>query len=362
MIVYFSILLVCSMIMFFTRFNTGDEKKILGICFGIIWAMISLQQGWGGDFYSYFRDYESIKSLSFSEIFTDESLHGEAGYKLVTWLFPSYQLSFAFGMAIYCIALAFFFYHFVPRKMWWLCLVFFAIDRPIFMGAIASFLRMAVANACLIFGYYFIVNEKRLYYALVIILGAFFHTSVLMMLPFVFVKPKQFTKSPFVILGCMFIITVLSMIFPSTWINTIDTVLNSFDTFGDYARQLEELDLSNNESKGITLLIEFLWGFFLAKAVCKPDFTKEEYLALYFAIFRVLFDLLPGFGLSVRVYYYVDYIFLAGIMVALNKEQNQVLKAGVLLGLFLIIFFVKFLNFAGSDFYQDRWNFYNLIF
>ena len=360
MLVYFSILIICCVICFVTQ-NNDSPKRTLCVLFGLIWCMIAFQEGWGGDYMSYVNSFDYLKGQSISDLLVDDS-HGEVGYKIFLSLCPSYRISFWIGILIYCVGLAFFFYKFVPRRWWPLMLFFLFVDRPMMMGAISSYPRMAIANAALIFSYYFLSKGNRIGYIAIVFLAMFFHKSIFFLLPFFFVKgdPIKISLSKGMIV-CV-LIAFLSILMPSTWVSIVDNILSGVSELEDYA--LHYIDSTqNNDTKGISLIFQFYWVYLLLRLLRDGSLDTTEYIILKFALIRIVFDLLPAIGMSVRVFYYLDYAFFAGMMVVLshmsNKDSN---KWALIVSLLIMYFYFGFMTFSKDPFWIASWAKYHYIF
>lgn len=360
MFVYLSVMFLCCILLYAMR---NDEKKArpLAIVFGIIWLMIALQDGWGGDHGNYVMFFDFFKGMSLSELLEDDS-HGALGYKVMMSIMPTEHFAMAFGMAIWCFAFAFLFYHFIPQKWWFLAIVFVFLDRSIMMGAIASYLRMAIAQAFLVFAFYCRLSGKKWWlFILLLLCGTFFHKSVVMMLPLVLVKPTQGKTNPVMMLGIIAFLTVITMLSPSAWIGFVERVVAGSEQLSDYSVYLEERH--NIQFKGLSLIIIFYWAYLLAKHVNKSELTPPEYLVLKLALVRIVFDLLPAAGMSVRFFYYIDIYFFAGMMVLFyrlpKKDPN---KWALFLSLLLIFWYSGYHVYASTAFFKEHWGAYNLIF
>ncbi len=159
MFVYLAVMVLCCIFLYTMR-NNSNKILPLTISFGLIWVMIALQDGWGGDHDSYVYYYNIYKGMSLSDLLSDDS-HGAIGYKVFLSMMPSPHFAMAVGMAIWCCSLAFLFYHFIPQKWWFLAILFVFIDRAIMMGAISSYPRMAIAQSFLVFAFYFRIKGNR---------------------------------------------------------------------------------------------------------------------------------------------------------------------------------------------------------
>lgn len=359
MLVYFSVMFLCCIIMYVMR-NNKNKVKPLAISFGLIWLMIALQDGWGGDLESYRLIFEQLNGSPFQDAFS-EDVYGEVGFKILMWFMPSIHAALMLSIGVWCFAVAFFFYHFVPQKWWFFAIIFVFIDRPILMGMTASILRMSLANSFLIFAVFFMLKKERIRAALLILLGAFFHTSVLFFLPLIFVGHSQNKIKTPVLMGIFAAIAIVSMLFPSSWTDLVESLIRGADSLNKYEVYLE--DQSALEFKGLSLIILFYWVYLLADISNRKNLEGYEYLMIYFALIRIAFDLLPAVGMSVRFFYYIDLYFFAGMACVLNRSpRNDAHKMGLILTLIIMFYYIGFHQFLSTSFYREHWATYNLYF
>lgn len=359
MLVYLAVMIFCCILLYAMR-NNNNKIIPLALSFGAIWLMVSLQDGWGGDHDAYEMLFDQIQGLGYRDLLLDDS-HGEIGYKLLMSMMPSSHAGMVLGMGIWCYAMAFFFYHFVPQKWWFFAILFVFLDRAILMGMIASYSRMAIACSFLIFAVYNVLKNKRLRAIAIIILAALFHKSVLFMIPLVFVG-KNYNKIQMpIMIGIFVFITLFSMLSPSSWIGFVESIVSSVDALDNYSIYFEETpDIA---IKGLVLLILFYWIYLLSKGTQERGLGNAEYLVMYYALIRIAFDLLPAFGLSTRFFYFIDIYFLAGMMALMNRlPKNDIHKWGIAVTLLLIFWFTGFRVYASSVFYLQHWATYNFIF
>ena len=359
MLVYLLVMFLCCILLYAMR-NDKIKLRPLAIVFGIIWLMIALQEGWGGDYLAYVRHYEEIKGLRFRDLLVDDS-HGEIGYKVLLWIMPTYHTWFVITIGIWCFAMAFFFYHFVPRKWWFFAILFVFFDHAILMGMIGSFSRMAIANTFLIFAVYYVLKGKRWKSVLLLLMGFFFHKSVVLMFPLIFVPIKRNKIAFPVVLVVFAVLTVFFMVSPSSWIDFVENLISRMDAFEEYTYYFE--NQQDIQFKGLSLVLLFYWIYLLAKQTNKKKLRGSEYLLLYYALIRIAFDLLPAVGMSTRFFYYIDAYFFAGMMCVMNRlPKNDPNKWVLAVSLLIMFWYFGFHSYAGTEFYREHWSTYNLFF
>lgn len=361
MFVYLSVMILCCIFLYAMR-NNSNKILPLAITFSIIWIMIALQEGWGGDHTAYVYYFDLFNGQSLSDLLSGDD-HGAIGYKFLLSIMPTEHFAMSFGMAIWCFAFAFLFYHFIPQKWWFLAIIFVFLDRAIMMGAISSYFRMAIAQSFLVFAFYSRVKGKKWWlFVLLVLCGSLFHKSVAMlMLPLVFIKPAQSKITTSTMVGAIALLTIVTMLSPSSWINLVESIILGSDELSEYAYYLEDQEATS--VKGVSLIVLFYWIYLLAQQVNKSNLTPIEYLVLKLALVRIVFDILPAVGLSTRFFYYIDIYFFAGMMVLFYRlPKKDTNKWFLFFSLMLIFWFFGYRVYASSAFFREHWATYNLIF
>lgn len=351
-------MILCCVLLYAMR-NERNKVTPLAVSFGLIWLMISLQQGWGGDFEYYFQHYDMIHGMSFRDILEDDT-HGEVGYKLFMSIMPTFQIGFAIAMAIWCFSVAFFFYHFVPQKWWFFAILFVFWDRPIMMGMISSFARMAIANSLLIFALYLVKVKNKLLGLLLLAPAFYFHKSVLFLLVLFFLPDKPIRGLSKGLVVALLLMVLMSWAAPSVFVDFTQNLISDVESLSDYSSYFEYAQ--SFQMRGLSLIVIGYWIFLLINRGLKEGYTNLDYLLFYCAIVRVVFNMLPDLGMSVRFYYFIDLYFFAGMMCLMDSfPKGSSHRYGLALTLILMFWFMGYHKFLSDPFFLEHWNFYNFI-
>lgn len=354
MIVYISVFLFIVLVCFLSN-NKGDGKIPLFICISAIYLMISLQSGWGGDWEAYNTLFDHYHGMSIHDVLVDGS-RWEPGFKVVFSILPSYDIMKFIFSAWYCFALYVFFFHFIPRKWWAFGFLFLFFNRPLLMGGLVAIARTGFAVSSFLVGLYFLANDKKWIYVLLLIVSSLFHRSALFFLLFVFIPLKKNTLNPLAGLAILFGVLIVSFAVPSAWFNMVDLVISGVDTFAEYEEALEEG--FQTRRFGLLLLFLFFWAYELLTHTRKTIYTKNNYLVMYIGLIQILFSLLPEVGLASRFYFYFNYAFFAGMIVILDHEKNTVMRLAVITTL-VFHYGKSFLTFYHTPFFAEHWmNYY----
>ena len=355
MIVYFSVLAFIILICFLND-DKGNGKLPLGISILAIYLMISFQAGWGGDWEAYNNSFDYYHGMSLKEILSEGRRQNEIGYKLAFSIIPSYtMLKFIFS-AWYCFALYVLFYNFMPRKWWSLAFFFLFINRPLLMGGLCAVARTGFAAASFIIGMYFLAKGQRRYFIVILLIASMFHTSALLLLPLLLVPSKSIKIDAFAGVIIFAAIFLLFLIIPSVWTNFVESLIIGSDTFNEYEFYLD----ADNGERQLSMLLPFtfLWVYELFVYSKKANYSKNDYLMMNMALIQIIFSFLPSVGLSNRFYYYLNYVFFAGMMVLLDKVENETAKRITIISL-ILVFGKQFLTFYRTTYFAEHWLYYH---
>ncbi|MCM1579212.1 MAG: EpsG family protein [Ruminococcus sp.] len=242
-----------------------DKKKILYVCccFGFMLLMISFRYATGNDYNNYRRYLYSAVNNNMSVKDIVNSYSFEWGYSALMYaagkIFPPGCVYLALNIACALLTL-------VPAactimkysKMPWLSAWLYVAITILYNGM--NFTRQSIAAAIVFSGYGFFVNRKHLGVLAVILMGALFHYSVLIMIPVYIVsliKPKPLFLG--IVGGCALLVFIFSR-------QLLEFTLTKF--FPKYAHYLDTIYLTRGLSPKflivpLVMLIIIMTAFFL---------------------------------------------------------------------------------------------------
>ncbi len=355
MIVYFSVLLFIILVCWLSK-EKGDGAFTLGACIFAIYLMISFQAGWGGDWEAYNTSFLYYNGMSLSDILAEDRRQMQFGYKFLYSILPSYRVVIFIFSAWYCVALFILFKQLIPRKWWPLAFLFLFINRPLLMGALAAISRTGFAASAFIIGLYFLSKGQRLRFVIIILIASLFHTSILFLLPFMFLPTSQGRIDPAAGVALFSVIFLFFLLSPSSWTGFVEQLIMSTDTFSEYEVYLEED--SKERMISVLTVFSFFWVYELFVHSRESGLSKNEYLLMYMALIQIAFSFLPSVGLSGRFYYYINYGFFAGMMVLLEKEKKEAFRLIIILSL-IVVFGKQFLTFSRTPYFAEHWLHYH---
>lgn len=356
MTVYFSVLIFIILLCLFNS-QKGDGKRVLFVCCLSIFLMSFLQNGWGGDGWTYIDNFDKFNGMSLQQLFGDES-HGEIGFKLMYALMPSVGFCKLIGYGLFAFALYFFVYEFVPRKWWPLFFIMLFIDRSMLMGEIATFPRNGIAVAALLIAFHFLREGKRIVFCSILFAASFFHTSALFFIPFVFLPQDGFKLKQSTGLIISVVCIIISFVIPKSLINIVDLVIEQSERFNEYS--LYQESITGERLFSILIVCPLFWIYeLLAKSNSSECLDKERFI-MSLAIIQILFGFLPEFGLKARFSFYLDYGFVAGLLVLLEKEKLPLNRWMIVVTL-LFVYGKRFYEFVTLSPMLEFWKNYNNI-
>ena len=162
--------------------------------------------------------------------------------------------------------------------------------------------------------------------------------------------------------GLMFflVILIISRVLPSAWFDMVDAILGSNDALQGFQYYMEE-GMQEQGRMSFDVICDFIWIYVLLSCANNNQLTSKEYLIVYAALARMMFSFLPSLGLSARIYYFLDYLFFAGIITAIPKIANKELKLLTIVSL-IYVFVKHFLVFYSSAYFAEHWLHYHSIF
>jgi len=169
----------------------NHSRRALYIYTALLVLIIGLRHQVGGDWGNYLEGLYIAKEMEWGDLFDARK---EAGYTLVSWA------SLALGLDIYgvnIICAAIFVYGLIKlakdQPYPWLAI---AAATPYLIVVVAmGYTRQAVAIGLLMYGVKLLIDNKILWYLLVVVLAGLFHKTALIFLAFALFRPQSGLKT-----------------------------------------------------------------------------------------------------------------------------------------------------------------------
>jgi hypothetical protein len=172
----------------------------------------------GADTYTYFLIFESVKKMSWSDIYTQiVAFYGlgigkDPGYlafqKIIQYVIPNYQLFLLIIAILYFSALGNFIYKNTIRfKDTIFAFVLYSALFYSFFSITGH--RQTIATAVILYSFELIKKRKLIPFLLIILLASTIHKSALIFLPFYYISPIKYTRFFFWSIASIFPVLML---------------------------------------------------------------------------------------------------------------------------------------------------------
>jgi len=271
----------------------------------------------GTDTASYVYFYDKIKTYSaFLKIIDDQ---GEAGFWFLTYIghvfTDDYFIVFLFTSLIVTCC---YFYSLKLSNLKTLSLFTLLSIGPYYFQLNGN--RQAITIAIFSISIFFILKKQPVKYVISILIGFFFHKSILICLPLYFifrneVKPKK--------IGLIIFLFLLFIIFFQSFINMASSLDDRYSSYGDQQDSHGGIVVSSFN------VLLFFW-FFLCRIANKNTLGNRTYdilLSLYLlgaliSILSIVLKIDPSGFLRMSVYFIQMNIFLIPMSIMSYKDNN----------------------------------------
>ncbi len=171
---------------FFAYFGQFKEyEKGLKIAFLPIFLFLSLRYDYGNDYHAYYEQFQLLQSYGLERFQLYNKM--EIGWVYLNYIFSplGFFAMVAFLSYFNCVVYYKIIKEFVPKKYYWLA-VFLYVFNPYIMLVHLSAMRQSLAILIFLLALKFFLKKRIVHFALVIIFASFFHKSVLLILPLIF--------------------------------------------------------------------------------------------------------------------------------------------------------------------------------
>ena len=319
----------------------------IAIVFFYLFFIMSFRGDFTSDYRNYVNLFRYFSSFSFEELING-GFHQELGYVLLNWL-----LGLVTDNAIYIVLVSSFlilYAHFNQFKkhsvaIWLSILLFINIG-----GYYDSFniTRQLMASSIVFLGSRFLYERSFLKYILVILLGASFHRTALVMIPFYFILNMRINRKRALLL---LMVGGLSSSWVGYAINFIQRFFYSIYTTQSYG--MTGLKFTN-------VVVPLAIVTYVLFHSSKLDNTRNiENTWFNCALFYTFFSFL---GLSVQLIQRLSYFFLPYVLLliplTISRLKSQELKAIYVMAIvgMLILYNYVTLSGTGYDPYYFIWN------
>lgn len=351
--VYLFILLFC----FFVKGKNSINIKLF-VSLGLIFLMMAFRTNWGGDYEPYENWFNFFHGLSSDELsqMTETDTRSEIGYRFLCMICPSFRVVLIVTTLFYCVTLFFFFKEFIPEKYFPYAFTFLFFDKHLLMGS--SSIRTEIALCFFLIAIILLVKRRRLWAAVLIPMGSVFHTGVLLMLPVFLIRygAIRINKQFFWVITS--ILAIASILFANQIVTAADYVTSSIGIFNRYDEYFDEA-VDYSLGMGIVIVImEIIMLIPIIDVSSSNNYEDKTYIVLKMAIVWTLLMIMPSFGLSERLFFYLDYMLLATVPIVYQCYHDKTM-ANVFKYYILVYYLWVFYHFLSDPHFVAAWANYN---
>lgn len=350
MIVFFILLLFIVIVCLIPTKDKKSRKVKLFVSLLGLFIIMAFRVDWAPDYVPYMELFDQSKYLSFKDIISSKA-GVETGYLILQYLLPSYRCLLVTVSLWFCICLFVFIIKFIPDKYWFFAFILMFLDSNAILGNISG-IRTSIAVGFLLLAIISLARGRKLYYIVLLLAASLFHTSALLFLPlFIFSRKQSISKitKPFVF---FILLAIASTIIPQSFVNTVEFLLNNLDSIQKYYIYIE--NMGELGFRGLSFIFIFFWLYILLKELRKPGHTEFEYTIMRFSLLWFVFTLAPAVGMSSRFYFYLDFIFIAAIIIVIKNLDDIPIKILTTFSL-LVYYGMDIIPRLSSPHYQLYW-------
>ena len=165
-------------------FGYDKDRMITRFAFFCLFLFAALRYMYGSDYYAYSVRFTAIHN-GWTGVYKEEVL-----FTLLNMLSPSFQVVVAVTSLVFVLVIYFLITRNLPRNYVWLGLLIFIINPQLYLVNLSA-MRQCLAMLMFIVAVPFAQKRKPIPYILLLLVGALFHRSTLILIPFyLFMSPK----------------------------------------------------------------------------------------------------------------------------------------------------------------------------
>ena len=340
----------------------GSRHKIrfvLEIGFIILFCFSAFRFAYGNDYLNYAALFETINSDQFTfKGLINKEIYKEPGWALLNILCE--PLTF-FGLQIIVSLLTVGSVYFVIKKdvseKWQPLAVLIYVFNFSFYALSLSMMRQSLAMSIFLIAVHFMMKSNKITSLLITYVASLFHTSALILIPFMFIQYINVKNVKGWIVLCVIASFVLFM--GADIVNSVFGAVLDNDSFSMYNSQN---NLSGSSTIGLGAILMFFIPFIVfASALSEQNLSNNKYVLLLAMITTVLIPLSMHASLFMRVTFYFNILYLLAIPIALdNTSKSQHRK--ILIGLYLIGMLLTYFMTINNVTYSKSYSEYMTIF
>lgn len=336
LLLYF--IIICSL-------NIKKEKTTLLLCLVPFFVFMASQQGWTPDYDAYESYYEEAQDYWQVSYF---ALKFEFLYAWLEHTMPTYRMLIVTQITLYTIAIYILFYYHIPRKYWIVSFVLFFLDYNMLLMSVSA-IRSCIVASLFIIAYHLKSLGYKVFPFVLVVLSVLFHKSAFLLLPFILI-PKNVNRNIFkILIAAAIVIAVLAFIIPSSFNQTLNTLLNENEELSGYTTYSDAQ--THTLGNLIVQLISAACVFFVISVAINNKDINPNYEDFVFicTIFILVLRIIPDLGMTTRFVNYFGPIVLVCNAKVLQMDRTKLsyLYVGYSI-IFAIYYMVRFVTSMGA--------------
>ena len=330
-LIYFGILLLIIIACAFHGKNQKSDNFILVFAIFLIFCFMAFRKDFTPDYGV--RGYEGLFNALHSHGIS-KKLHSEIGYQWLNIILPSYRMVIVITSLLFCSALFFLFRRYILPKYWAFAFLILFVSKSMLLGNISG-IRNSIAVSAFIYGFYFLEQNKKIPYLIILFLASFFHMSSLFFIPLVLINSNKISHNKIQLLWVIISLFALVSTFIPNIINSFSIWLfSSVDVFSNYLFYMK--DEMAYSFRGISFLLICFMLYSNINVLKNQNLQPKEILLIKLSLPFYLVMLLPGIGLLSRTYFYVSFPQMAGNIYVMQRINDKLLKWAYIFGMIVI--------------------------
>ena len=354
MIIVFIIGSICIFLTYLS--DRGLIKNGLEISFILIALLSAIRYNYGNDYPSYAEMFDSFSQLPLSTAI--DSSRTEFGWTILCWLFRG--LSFQLMVAVLSIFESVIFYFLIKKNVEigkrWLALFLYVFTPTLFLVQL-SMMRQTLAITIILLSVPFIIKQKIIPALILVLIAYAFHTSALVVLPFIFIG--YLPKRLYLYFWLSAIIITIIIFFNSEYMVNILSLLFSLNDNIEYYNAYV-----GNESDVAKLGIGSLMSIILIVLSCLSIKKQNSQNMIIILLLSVSLLFLPFVEIGVnirRLGYFFDVFMIVAYPMMINSFKNKFIS-NILILVVVVVTIVQFFGFFYNEIWTESYLTFNTIF
>ncbi len=290
----------------------NKQNNLFCLAFVVLCLFSILRYGFGNDYFSYQRIFDSIHGIgdsSYARYYKSQIL-----FYILNSISPSFDVFIGITSLFFLATIFWFVSKNCTKNYKWVALAVFLINPYLFLMNLSA-IRQCVAMSLFIIAVDFAYKKKPIPYCLLILVATMFHTSAIILLPvYLILNDKSISKT---MLGLITIVVGLFVVSPSLLNKLLTTVIGIV-----FSNTTYDLYMSTGNSLRATILtsIFFFYVLFNIRSLKGKDLM---YAKLYLC--GIIFSLLAyRCSMLTRITMYFDIFSI--VVIPKLIEKNRAVK------------------------------------